>query len=219
MDFSIMPSYHCNLRCWFCMYNGGPDAKAELDYEKTKLFLLQFDWSLVNSFGFYGGEPSIDTPLYDKFIELVPHSIPKFVITNGTWSVDTDRASRFLKWCIHHSFRVVVSSTPEHIKHQWRSFLENLTREFDGVLLLKTPDRIHAQGRARGESGVPSDCELACLRKDRNTRLGLKPDGNIVFQNCHGEYHTVQTYEEPFDGMLGRTKRLVEHCVAGKVAE
>lgn len=216
IDFSIMPSFRCNLECWFCMYNCSPDITHELDYEKTKLFFAQFDWSIINAFGFYGGEPSISMPLYDKFIALVPQNIPKFVITNGHWSNYTGATSEFLKWCAFHQLYIIVSSTTEHIKYQWRSFLENLAKEFPGVMELKEPDEIHAQGRARGKPGVINDCKISCQRTDRNIRLGLKPDGNIVFQNCHGEYHVIQTYEQPFDGILERTKKIVEECIALK---
>ena len=212
IDFSIMPSFRCNLRCWFCMYNSSPDIEQELDYRKTKLFLSQFDWSQINAFGFYGGEPSIDMPLYDKFIKLVPSDIPKFVITNGTWSRNEKDAIEFLKWCTRYNFYVIISSTPEHIKYQRRSFLESLAGRFNEMIELKKPDEIHAQGRAKGKIGVVSDCKGTCLRTDRNIRLGLKPDGNIVFQNCHGEYHIVQTYKQPFNGILDRTKSIVEEC-------
>ncbi len=216
IDFSIMPSFRCNLRCWFCMYNGSPNAKAELDYEKTKLFLAHFDWVQINAFGFYGGEPSVDTPLYDRFIELIPDSIPKFVITNGTWSMSNKDTVLFLKWCSHRRLHIIVSSTSEHIQHQRRNFLENLAIELGGAIEIKKPDAIHAQGRAKGKPGIISDCGLACRRKDRNIRLGLKPDGNIVFQNCHGEYHIVQTYEQPFVGILNRTKEMVRKCQSSK---
>lgn len=216
IDFSIMPSFKCNLSCWFCMYNCHPNIRHELDYEKTKLFLAQFDWSQINAFGLYGGEPSVNRPLYHKFIKLVPDNVSRFIITNGTWSRSLKDTNEFLGWCVYMNFHVIVSSTPEHIKYQDRSFLESLAMESDGVIELKEPDEIHAQGRARGKPGVINDCKMSCQRKDRNIRLGLKPDGNIVFQNCHGEYHIIQTYEQSFDGILERTKKVVEECISSK---
>lgn len=213
IDFSIMPSFRCNLNCWFCMYDCSPNGyQPELDFYKTKKFIKQFDWNMINAFGFYGGEPSINTKLYDDFIALVPDHISKFVITNGTWSVSSEYTELFLNWCARHRFHIIVSSTPEHIKFQNRNFLENLQKEIGDALEIKKPDRIHAQGRAKGKPGVVTDCEFTCRRLDRNMRLGLKPDGNIVFQNCHGEYHIVQTYEHPFEGMLNRAKSLSEQC-------
>jgi hypothetical protein len=195
------------------MYDCSPDNNLELDYDKTKTFLSQFNWGMINAFGFYGGEPSINTDLYDKFIELVPDNINRFVISNGVWSNDYTETSRFIKWCVKHRFYLIVSSTPEHIQHQHRSFLEKLVNEFDGAMELKKPDEIHAQGRARNIEGVVSDCKLTCQRTDRNVRLGLKPDGNIVFQNCHGEYHIIQTYRDSFDGILDRVQITVENCL------
>ncbi len=215
IDFSIMPSFKCNIRCWFCMYDASPENQMELDFEKTKAFLNKFDWTMINAFGFYGGEPSISTELYDKFIALVPEDIAKFVITNGTWSIDTNRTVKFLEWCAKHYFHVIISSTPEHIKHQNRSLIERLSREYEGIEL-KKPDEIHAQGRAKGLPGVQTDCKFTCQRTDRNIRLGLKPDGNIVFQNCHGEYHIVQTYNDPFKGLLERTNQIKSSCLKNK---
>lgn len=212
IDFSIMPSFNCNLRCWFCMYDCSPENHKELNYEKTKDFLQQFDWTMINAFGFYGGEPSIAMPLYDKFISLVPESINKFVISNGSWSTNFDKTDDFLQWCNKHHLYIIVSSTPEHIKFQHRSFLEELAKSLKGLLELKKPDEIHAQGRAKDKPNIVNDCKLTCQRTDRNVRLGLKPDGNIVFQNCHGEYHIVQTYDEPFDGILERTESIVSKC-------
>ena len=212
IDFSIMPSFHCNLRCWFCMYDASPDNHMELDFDKTKAFLERFDWSMINAFGFYGGEPYIEMPLYNKFIALIPENIQRFVITNGTWSINFEETQTFLHWCNKNRFHVIVSGTPEHITYQNRLFLKNLEEEFHGSLELKPADEIHAQGRASKFDGVQHDCKFTCQRTDRNIRLGLKPDGNIVYQNCHGEYHIIQTYNEPFAGILERTEKVKSEC-------
>jgi hypothetical protein len=201
------------------MYNCSPENHQELDLRHTRKFLAQFDWSQINAFGFYGGEPSIDMPLYDRFIALVPKGIAKFVITNGTWSTDLEACTGFLGWCTRHQFHVIVSSTPEHIKHQNRALLEELARESGDGLELKLPDEIHAQGRAKGIPGVVNDCKMSCQRTDRNIRLGLKPNGDIIFQNCHGEYLIVQTYADPFATLLSSTQRIVSNCLAAKRAK
>jgi hypothetical protein len=192
--------------CW--NYDATPENKQVLNYEKTKAFLTQFNWDMINAFGFYGGEPSIDMELYDRFIALIPKQITnKFIITNGTWSNNYNDTVEFLEWCYDHKFHIIVSSTTEHVIHQNRNLLESLAHEAHGGIELKKPDKIHAQGRAKNNPSVISDCELTCRKTDRNTRLGLKPDGNIVYQNCHGEYHIIQNYEQPFEGILDRTKR------------
>jgi hypothetical protein len=199
------------------MYDASPENTTILDFRKTKLFLEQFDWDLINAFGFYGGEPSIDTELYDKFISLVPAKINRrFIITNGTWSKQVDDTVKFLNWCAKNRFHIIISSTPEHIKYQDRGFIVNLAMQSGSGIELKEPDEIHAQGRAKGRNGVVSDCKLTCRRTDRNIRLGLKPDGNIVFQNCHGEYHIIQSYNEPFDGILDKAQQKVVDCLKDK---
>ena len=198
------------------MYNASPENNQILDLEKTKAFLSQFDWKLINAFGFYGGEPSIDTELYNKFVVLVPTNIPKFIITNGTWSKNLEETIKFLNWCARNRFHIIISSTPEHIKFQDRHFLEMLAKEPNSGIELKAADEIHAQGRAKNLEGIISDCKLTCQRTDRNLRLGLKPDGNIIFQNCHGEYHTVQSYSEPFKGIIQRTQKIASECLKTK---
>jgi hypothetical protein len=196
------------------MYDASPDNHMTLDFEKTKVFLNQFDWSMINAFGFYGGEPSIEMSLYDKFIKLVPENIQKFVITNGTWSKSEIDTLNFIKWCVKHQFHVIVSGTPEHQLHQARQFLEAYAPETNGALELKPADEIHAQGRAKVYPNIQSDCKMACQRTDRNIRLGLKPNGDVVFQNCHGEYHIVQTYNDPFAGIIEKVQVIKESCVA-----
>ena len=84
VDFSFMPSLQCDLSCAHCMYNSSPFNKAELDFDQTARFVETIDWRLINSCGFYGGEPGINTPMYERFMELVPSAIPKFTITDGT---------------------------------------------------------------------------------------------------------------------------------------
>lgn len=220
IDFSIMPSFECNLNCWFCMYDCNPNNHINLDFKKASKFINQIDWSMINICGFYGSEPSINIKLYNKFIELIPLEIPRFVITNGTWSTDYKKTEVFLYWCIKKRLQIIISSTPEHIKNQKRNYIENLKKEFDKAtprfIIIKEPDEIHAQGRAKNNPNVINFCKFTCQRSDRNTRLGLKPDGNIVYQNCHGEYHIVQTYNDPFDGILDRTKLIVDKCLKDK---
>lgn len=217
IDFSIIPSFRCNLNCWFCMYDCGPDNKTTLDYYKTLEFIMTFDWSQINAFGFYGGEPSIEMELYDDFIAMIPKDIYKFVITNGSWSTNSKKAVDFLRWCHLHSFHVIVSGTPEHVLNQNRSFLEELHDACPDGLELKKPDEIHAQGRAANHDWVEKDCKFTCRRTDRNMRLGLRPDGKVIFQNCHGEYHTVQTYNEPFDGIYERAKKIADNCYESRI--
>jgi len=216
IDFSFIPSFKCNIRCWFCMYDCGPDNKIRLDYQKTVNFAKQIDWSLINTVGFYGGEPSIEMEFYDKFIALVPEDTPRFVITNGTWSTDIKKTINFLEWCIRSKFHVLVSGTHEHVIHQDKKILKLVRDDYPDCIRLKEPDEIHAQGRAAGHKWVINDCNFTCQRTDRNMRLGLKPDGKIIFQNCHGEYLVVQTYDDPFAGIYDRAHKLFSNCYLDK---
>ena len=86
IDLSFMPSLQCDLTCAHCMYGSSPTNTATLDFEATKAFAETIDWDLINSCGFYGGEPGINIPMYERFMALVPGGVPKFTITDGTWS-------------------------------------------------------------------------------------------------------------------------------------
>ena len=83
VSFSFIPSLRCNNQCSFCMYGASPDNYTTLDYIQVKEWMKSFEWDSVIGWGFYGGEPSIETDLYQKFHELLPPDLPKFVITNG----------------------------------------------------------------------------------------------------------------------------------------
>ncbi len=218
IDFAIMPSFECNLHCWFCMYDCGPSNHQTLDFVKTKAFLAKFDWRRIHGVALYGGEPSINTGLYDRFLALLPppvSGVERYVITNGSWSMNERSTMRFLEWCLDRRFReIIVSSTPEHVAHQDRSVLTFWAERVSG-LWLKPPDQIHAQGRAAGVPGVPTFCKRSCEHDTRNMRLGLKPDGKIVYQNCHGEYHVIQTYDDPFEGMIEQAERTQQDCLRG----
>ncbi|KKN37004.1 hypothetical protein LCGC14_0767640 [marine sediment metagenome] len=111
-SFSFIPSLRCNLECPFCMYAGSPDNNLTLDYDKTAKFIKTVDWEKVVGWGLYGGEPSIDTDLYQRFFELIPEKMSKFVITNGAWSTDIQKHVDFLQWC-GGKFHVIISGTPD----------------------------------------------------------------------------------------------------------
>jgi len=114
VDFSFVPSLKCNLECSFCSYKAGPLNKSKLRLSMAEKFLKTVDWKRISSWGFYGGEPSINLKMYQDFVDLIPDSIPKFVITNGTWSNAWTETKRFLDFVWHNKLFVVVSGTEEH---------------------------------------------------------------------------------------------------------
>lgn len=146
IDFSIMPSLKCDLCCHFCMYNAGPENISDLDYDKTKKFLSTWDWDMINSVGFYGGEPMINLDMYQKFMDLIPNNIQKWVITNGTWSTNAFRISEVLNFIKKNELFVVVSGTDCHKIHQSRRVLKMLDNE-TSVFRLKGPDKLYPMGR------------------------------------------------------------------------
>lgn len=188
VSFSFIPSLRCNNRCSFCMYNASPDNKMVLDYDMTAVWMKGVDWSKVLGWGLYGGEPSIETDLYQRFYELLPEDLPKFVITNGTWSVDDKLTKDFLGWCAG-KFHIIISGTLEHQRHQDVNFLAALAKEFDGAITLKDEDEeMHPMGRlARGDWG----CTERCIWHEQPIRLGIFTTGHIILQNCDGVYPVV----------------------------
>ena len=79
-DISFMPSLECNLFCSFCMYDASPWNTTWVDLAALREFIETIDFAQINSFGLYGGEPSISMALYDRVLSLLPKEIKKFVI-------------------------------------------------------------------------------------------------------------------------------------------
>lgn len=198
IDFSTIPSLRCNLRCSFCMYNASPDNDTTLDYKETIPFIEQIEWDKIGSWGFYGGEPSIDISLYDRFMDLIPKTIPKFVITNGSWSSSNHGHLEFWDWMNRRvasgeKLRIVISGTPEHKKYQRASLIDGLAK-WEGVTV-KGDDDIHPMGRAYKENW---ECTKKCIWHEQPIRLGIFPTGHIIMQNCDGVYPVVGTINYPF---------------------
>lgn len=208
VDFSFIPSLRCNLRCPFCMYDASPDNDLTLNHNKTKLWLETVDWERIGSWGFYGGEPSIDRPLYDRFMDLIPKTIPKFLITNGAWSSSAHATLEFWEWmnerALTEPLRIVISGTPEHRKFQRASLIQSISK-WEGVVV-KGDDDIHPMGRAyKGDLWM---CSKKCTWHDQPIRLGIFPTGHIILQNCDGAYPVIGTYDEPFDSLFNKAVKV-----------
>ncbi len=199
-DLSIIPSYECNLRCSFCMYSCSPQNRNELATWMCEEFFESInDWSLVYNMGFYGGEPSINPAMYQKFIDLAPAEIPKFTITNGSWSVSRKKTDDFLSFCNANRLRVFVSSTSEHKSYQEASVIAFLKKT--GRIQVKEPDTIHPMGRA---ARADWSCTKKCTWHRQPTRMALTPEGGVIFQNCNGVYPLLGGYHEGFTVLLDR---------------
>jgi hypothetical protein len=185
------------------MYVSSPRSKLTLDLEKTIQFTRTIDWDKITSCGFYGGEPSINIELYQKFVDLIPSSVPKFIITNGRWSLDYKKekgeCSKFLNWCNDNRLWIKVSGTPEHKKYQNRHFLEifyeNMKRDGYNVMGLKEDDELHPMGRLAKEEWT---CTRKCLTHPQPTRCAIFPTGDIIMQNCDGVYPVIGNYRQHF---------------------
>lgn len=210
IDFSFIPSLECNLTCPFCMYDANPNNKMELNLEQTIKFISTFDWSLINSVGFYGGEPSINIALYQKFIDLVPVDIPKFIISNGTWSNTLYETIDFINFLKINSLHLVVSGTPYHKKFQNIRRLEIIKDLHPDSVTLKDDDKIHPMGRAYTKNWK---CSKKCENLNIPIRLGLFPNGDILFQNCDGIYPIVQTYFESFVDIFEKVNIIKSECI------
>ncbi len=210
-DFSLLPSLECDLSCWFCMYAAGPSNQTTLNHAKTAAYVATWDWSMIPTVGFYGGEPSINTELYQRFIDLLPPEKPRFTISNGAWSTDRDRTHDFLRWCGTNALRVIVSGTPEHTIHQNRKLLENMV-ESNEWLTVKGDDDIHPMGRAAGTVS----CTQKCGWHEQQTRLAVFPTGDIILQNCDGAYPVISDYTQPFGELDKHVRRIRQNgCCQG----
>lgn len=212
IDCSFIPSYECNLKCWFCMYNCGSNQKSTLDIEKTKYFISKINFSKINQFGFYGGEISINLDLYQKFIDLVPTHFPKFTITNGTWSRNLIDKEKFINFITTNKIYTKVSCTPEHIKHQNQKVLKEVCKEYKNIKIKENDDtksKLLPMGRL---SNRPFSCSFKCTKLSSNQpfRIALEPDGSVIFQNCDGIYPTVGSYKNSLEEIEKNIYELIE---------
>lgn len=214
VDFSVIPSLECDLECSFCMYCSGPSNLLRLDIDRFKTFLKTVDWGRVTSWGFYGGEPSVDPDRYGVFADLIPEEIRKFLITNGHWTVSTSGIRRFFRLCTGRKFRVVISGTPEHKANQHRTTIENLSHE-EGVIV-KGDDDMHPMGRL---ASTKWSCTEKCLWHQQPIRLAVFPTGDVIFQNCDGVYPVVGPVELGFDKLFDKALEIrTETCFANSYA-
>ena len=204
VSFSFIPSLHCDNACSFCMYGAGPDNYTTLDYDAVKSWMHLVDWSKVVGWGFYGGEPAIEMPLYQKFFDLLPHGLRTFVITNGTWSNDEERTAQFLAWCTS-KFHIIISGTPEHQLHQNVSMLKEFQQSCpDGITYKFGPEEMHPMGRLASPEW---SCSKKCVWHQQVTRLGIFPTGHIILQNCDGVYPVLGHISDMnFNEALDRSK-------------
>jgi hypothetical protein len=211
IDFSFIPSLKCNLNCPFCMYDCDMEQKEILDIEKTEKFISTIDWSMINSCGFYGGEISINMPVFQWFIDMIPEDVPRFCISNGSWTtISNELMWEFVAFLTHNKMFLVVSGTPHHKKYQDVHKLQMLKDAYPDGMRLKGDDIIHPMGRAKKDDWT---CTNKCQTYEVPTRLGLFPNGDVLFQNCDGIYpFVIQAYDEPFDGIMDRVKEAVEKC-------
>jgi len=213
-DLSIIPSYECNLQCWFCMYECSSTNLKTLNYELTKQFIGTIDWSKIASFGFYGGEVSINIPMYQKFIDLIPKNIPKFIITNGAWSTDTIKTLDMISFIGKNELRTKVSNTAEHRRYQDITVLDDLERMSNGKIYVKKNDDTKGKLLSMGRlSHIPVECTKKCEDlsipmngSEKVCRMGLEPNGDIILQSCDGRYPVVGSYRMTFEQIVERYK-------------
>jgi len=209
-DLTFIPSFKCNLACWFCMYSGGPNHKNELSINKAKYFLRSLDLSKINAFGFYGGEISINMPLYQKFIDLTPKEIPRFTISNGSWTADSKLTWDFLHFIADNRLWVKVSATSEHKKWQNKERLEGCITLYKDLIYQKEHDDTKYHLLPMGRlANKPFSCTKKCLRMPKPYRIAMTPTGDIIFQNCDGVYQIVGTWMSSLQGIEDNIKRIL----------
>lgn len=200
IDFSIIGSLKCNLKCSFCMYDAGPQNGKELDDNMLVDFLETVDWSTVNSVGFYGGEISINTELWGHYIDAVNDAIKrgmnrrkwkghKWCITNGSWSERHPSFYSFINFANGHDLRVYISTTEEHKDHQDLNKIKLLVASGDRFKFKKDDlkGKLLPMGRNKKELWT---CSKRCLRLERH-RIAILPNGDVIYQKCDGVYPVI----------------------------
>lgn len=206
IDMSFMASLECDLNCAHCMYSSSSSTKDRLDYDVVKRWVQTAEWGQIHSCGFYGGEPSILLDWYARFIQLVPESIPKFIITGGSWSKNKEKTNEFVSFVHQYNLIPIVSGTRWHRPFQDLSVLEKL-RDEEGFTLKGEESQIIAMGRAK--LWLKRPCTFVCQSWSKPWRIALHPTQDIIFQSCDGEYPRLQGYDEPFANILPNIAKLV----------
>ena len=147
-----------------------------MPFGALQTFISTIQPGRINSFGFYGGEPSIHPLEFDWAMSIVkPYAKLLFVITNGAWSMDTARTKAFLRWMGRRNAQVFVSGTPFHRRHQNQAVLDAIINgPFSGSLFnLKSGETASSRwessaSRPRavrsGMSGTRGRCALLLSR-------------------------------------------------------
>lgn len=199
IDLSIIPTFECNLKCSFCMYEGSPTNTQKLDKENFIRFIHTIDWTKIGSLGFYGGEPSINTQLYLWYILRIPATIPKFVISNGTWSQSIVKSFNFITWAEENGLKIYVSSNNEQKICQNKTILDLMQNE--GLIIIKKSDEtFYPMGR---NFNPHFKCSHPKCKTDLKIhRIAIFPDSTIRYQSCNGIYPILGTTNNSMDEIL-----------------
>lgn len=216
IDLSVVPSYECNLTCWFCMYDCGPDKKQQINLYDLASWFGSVDWDMINWVGVYGGEPSINIDLYESVLKMYPKGNPRFTISNGAWSIDKYKTLEFLSFVSRNRLYCRVSSTPEHKKAQdmrvieilnnWRIIDYKENDDTKGILL--------PMGRLK-DRAKDFKCKRQCLTWEGGYRVAVRPEGTIIFQSCKGIYPVVSDISKPFSHAVEMINKGLENVKAG----
>jgi hypothetical protein len=209
IDLSFMVTLNCDLECPFCMYDSSPKVQDQMPFGALQNFISTIQPGRINSFGFYGGEPSIHPLEFDWVMSMVePYAKPLFVITNGAWSMDTARTKAFLRWMGRRNAQVFVSGTPFHQRHQNQAVLDAIINDpfYGGLFNLKSGETdFLPMGKL---SFKTPRCTQRCVWDARPLRLAVKPDGNVIYQTCDGVYPVVGTISETFSAIVRRVDHM-----------
>jgi hypothetical protein len=208
IDLSFMVSLECNLECPHCQYSARPNYPGDdLDITRLKDFMKGAipAWDNFNSFGFYGGEPSLDLDKWGMYILLIDdiqkyevygtrryknNRKPMWMITNGTWSTSDTEFHRIVDFAFKHDLQVFISTTPYHQEHQDVRKLKVLVRNSKHFRFKKddTKSRLLPMGRNYDDDW---SCTRRCERIEETERLAIKPNGDVIYQKCDGIYPVV----------------------------
>lgn len=212
-DLSFIYSKQCDLSCSFCMYSSGPQVYDCMDLQKHRSWMKTVRWSMINGIGIYGGEPSLFLKENSIILDRTNARVPRFCITNGTWSKDVVSTAVFMLWAFKYTVQVFVSGTDQHRAFQDPAMLEYLSNAYPTMVRLKAPDtQIFPMGRLAGEQ---VRCTVKCMRPRyiAPTRIAVQPDGTIIYQSCDGVYPVIGSWDtDTFDDIV---KKVDEYTQQG----
>jgi hypothetical protein len=154
----------CTFECRHCIYECGPNKAGEIPIDILKTYLSQMPELKTERFSISGGEaylhPHRDEAIAfaGKLKETTGYPDKIFMLTNGFWASDFDRAlSTVRKWKVLGLTHLDVSDDKYHREFNQEQQIANLSAiaKYDGVPKIEITGEVGVIPLGRARQGIP----------------------------------------------------------------